>query len=109
MSQDEEMRLLTHCRTPATSYPLYVILIATDIARSVSLALSSLIFLYVSDMGSIPFCQFQFQSIPIGQFHIKFINPNSPIPFFNDSFYLLLFTNIRYSEYLLGIPTLSSL
>ncbi|KAK2146989.1 hypothetical protein LSH36_575g02042 [Paralvinella palmiformis] len=33
MSQDEEMRLLTHCRTPATSYPLYVILIATDIAR----------------------------------------------------------------------------
>ena len=36
--QEDELRILTHCRTPATSYPLYVILIATDIARYVSFA-----------------------------------------------------------------------
>ena len=83
---------------------------------------------FSSDMGSIPFCQFLFQSIPFGQFqfHIKFINSNSiPIQYqFNTNsipiqyqFFPNVFTMSstvsstmsRYSEYILGIPTPSSL
>ena len=52
-------------------------------------------------------------SIPFGQFHIKLISSkciNSNSVFFSDSFFcLILFTMNRYSEYLFGIPTLSSL
>ena len=69
-----------------------------------------------SDMGSIPFSQFQ--SIQF-QFHMKFINFNSikkiqfQLNFLPSLFYLLPFTRIgtpiTYSEYLLGIPTMSSL
>ena len=55
--------------------------------------LGNLKFIYkvrVKNLGSIPFSQFQFHSIPFGQFHIKFINsiPNVSIPlFFPDSFF----------------------
>ena len=41
-------------------------------------------------------------TIPLGQSHIKFINNNSIFAYF-------IFTMSRYSEYLHGIPTLSSL
>ena len=56
-----------------------------------------------ADMGSILFGQFQF--------HLKFINSkiSIPIPFFSDSFCFIFFTMSRYSEYLLGIHTPSSL
>ena len=54
--------------------------------------------------------QFQFHSIPYGQFHIKLINSKciNSNSIFNYSFYLLFITMSRYSEYLLGIPTPSS-
>jgi len=52
-------------------------------------AIHTLTYHHNSDMGSIPFCQFQFQfhSIPFGQFqfqfHIKFVNSNSKSSNFN--------------------------
>ena len=56
---------------------------------------------YHPDMGSIPFCQFQFHSIPFGQFqfHLKFINSNSiPIPKFSIPIPTLFLLNIFYHE-----------
>ena len=52
--------------------------------------------LYVTDMGSIPFSQFQFHSIIFGQFHIKSINSK----FINSNHWL---------EQVLRVPTLNSL
>ena len=62
---------------------------------------SSLLYSNVSrsDMGSIPFGQFQFQMYQL----------QSQFRFLPTLFYLPLFTMSRYSEYLLGIPTPNSL
>ena len=33
LSSEQENRLLTHCRSPATCVPLYVVVVANDLAR----------------------------------------------------------------------------